>query len=155
MNRLVYRNKVGYRKKAEYASLVDGEYFYTHYPMRSNEAQLVSKRGCFEDLSLYCGFSFNRSENVAGMASIEDKNSIFDWSTYLNHIDKANIRGAMTFRDKQLKVVGYFFEMRYDICLSPIRNVLNNSGFETILGVFYNTKKAYIEYGRYLAVVVG
>ena len=45
-------------------------------------------------------------------------------------------------REKQLVVVGYFFEMCYDICLSPGRNVSNNPGFETILGVFNNDRGA-------------
>ena len=41
---------------------------------------------------------------------------------------------------EQLIVAGYFFELCYDICLSPSKNVSNNPGFETILGVFNNGK---------------
>ena len=142
VNGSVLRNEKGRKKKAVSSSLVDGEYFYTLYPSRSNTHQLPNKMGYFEDLSLYCGFSFNRSENVEGLISTDIQTGIFDWSVYTNHLEKANIRGCGTLREKQLVVVGYFFEMCYDICLSPKHNVSNNPGFETILGVFNNRKSS-------------
>ena len=57
---------------------------------------------------------------------------------FIMHLTRLNIRGANTLREKQLIVVGYFFELCYDICLSPSVNVSNNPGFESILGVFNN-----------------
>ena len=99
---------------------------------------MPNKIGYFEDLSLYCGFSFNRSENVEGLVSTDIEKGIFNWSVYKNRLEKSNIRGCHTLREKQLVVVGYFFELCYDICLSPRHNVSNNPGFESILGVFDN-----------------
>ena len=36
VNGLVLRNEKGHKKKAVSASLVDGEYFYTLYPLQAN-----------------------------------------------------------------------------------------------------------------------
>ena len=138
VNGLVLRNERGHKKKAVTASLVDGECFYTLYPSQVNINQLPNKLGTFEDLSQYCGFSFNRAENVDGLISCDVKKGIFDWSVYISHLEKSNIRGCSTIREKQLVVVGYFFELCYDICLSRKDNVSKNPGFESILGVFDN-----------------
>ena len=108
-NGIVFRNESGHIKKAATASLVDGECFYTLYPSRSNENQLPNRMGHFEDLTQYCGFCFNRSENVNSLISTVDGQSLFDWSLYIRQLERANIRGCNTLREKQLVVVGYFF----------------------------------------------
>ena len=100
--------------------------------------------GYFEDLTLYCGFSFQQdtSHSYEGLISTVEGKGLLDWSVCINQLENANLRGAKSLKDKQLTVVGYFFEMCYDICLSPRHNVSNNPGFEAILGVFNNTKSA-------------
>ena len=130
--------KNSHAKKVATASLVDGECFYTLYSSRSNSNYLPNSVGYFEDLTMYCGFCFNRSTDVEAMTSKEHDRGLFDWSLYIKQLERANIRGCNTLREKQLVVVGYFFEMCYDICLSPGQNVSNNPGFESILGVFDN-----------------
>ena len=62
---------------------------------------------------------------------------------YIYHLTRAKIRGCSKLGEKQLVVVGYFFEMCYDICLQKSSNVNNNPGFEKILGVFDNHKSSY------------
>ena len=140
VNGLARKNEGGHRKKEVSSSLLDGECFYTLYPSRPNKNQFPNKLGCFEDLSLYCGFIFIRNKNVDGLTSTD--NGILDWSMYIWHLDKSNIHGANTLRENQLTVVGYFVEMCYGICLSPRHNVSNNSGFESILGVYDNAKRS-------------
>ena len=142
INGIVFRNKMGHSKKAATASLVDGECFYTMYPARSNSNQLPNRMGYFDDLTQYCGFSFKRSGNVEALVSTVDGECLFDWSLYIKKLETANIRGCKSMREKQLVVVGYFFELCYDICLSPRHNVSNNPGFESILGVFDNRRAA-------------
>ena len=78
--------------------------------------------------------------NVEGLTTEVEGSNLFDWSVYISHLEKANIRGTKSLREKQLTVVSYFFEICYDICLSPNANVLNNPGFESILVVFDNGK---------------
>ena len=88
------------------------------------------------------------------MTSVEEGESLFDWSIFIKQLDKCNVRGANTLREKQLTVVGYFFEMGYDICLAPGRNVSNNPGFESILGVFDNIKSVAVQVRTKTVVVV-
>ena len=90
---------------------------------------------------LYSGFCFNRKKNTDDLTSFEEGNCMFDWSLYINHLTRSKIRGCNTLREKQLVVVGYFFEMCYDICLQTSHNVSNNPVFESILGVFDNRKR--------------
>ena len=52
--------------------------------------------------------------------------------------------GTMAMKESQLRVVGYFFKMCYDICTSPMYTVSNKSGFETIIGLFNNKNEAEI-----------
>ena len=139
-NGIVKRNEDGHRKKAASASLLDGECFYTLYPSCSNTNQLPDKVGHFEDLQQYCGFCFCRKGNTDNLVSTVEGEGLFDWSLYIKCLERTNIRGTNTLQEKQLTVVGYFFELCYDICLSPRHNVSNNPGFESILGVFNNTK---------------
>ena len=138
-NGIVKRNE-DHRKKAVSALLLDGECFYTLYPSRSNSNQLPDQIGHFENLQQYCGFCFNRKSNVDGLVPTVEGEGMFDWSIYIKYLESTNIRGAKTLIDKQLTVVGYYFELCYDLCLSPSHNVSNNSGFESILGVFNNSK---------------
>ena len=120
------------------ATAADGDCFYTLYPSRSNPNHLENMIGYFEDLKQYCGFCFKRSQNINGLISMTDGESIFDWSLYYDRLEMTSIRGCETVREKQLVVVGYFFELCYDLCLSTSHNVSNNPGFESILGVFNN-----------------
>ena len=138
INGLVYRNEQGHMKKAMVSTLLDGECFYTLYPSRLNTSQLPNKIGHFEDLTQYCGFSFRRENDLEGLTSTDEGKCMFDWSVYINHLDRSKLGGLKTLREKQLTVIGYFFELCYDICLSPSQNVSNNPGFESIIGVFNN-----------------
>ena len=102
---LTNRN-VAHRIKATSATLLEGECFYTLYPSRDNKNELPNKLGVFEDLQLYCGFSFDRSKSVEALISTENNKSLFDWSVYISQLEKTNIRGCDTLREKQLVVVG-------------------------------------------------
>ena len=81
------------------------------------------------------GFSRDKS-----LSTLTSGNTLFDWDNSIEKIRNANIGGCETIREKQLIVLGYFFEMCYDICLAPEQNVSVNPGFEQILGVI-NTNK--------------
>ena len=99
INGIVFRNETGHVKKAATASLLDGECFYTQYPSRDNNNQLPDKVGIFEDLTQYCVFSFNRSNNLSGLISTVDDEGLLDWSLYTSRFETTNIRGCSTFRE--------------------------------------------------------
>ena len=146
INGLVRRDAIGHFRKASTASLaVDSECFYTLYQTRDNPIQLPNKKGYYEDVDQYCGLSFIRSKNIDGLINttpLQDIRSdvpveaLFDWSVYIKHLDKSNVQSVQTIKEKQLIVLGYFFELCYDICLAEKHNVSNNLGFEAIIGVF-------------------
>ena len=77
---------------------------------------------------------------MEGLSSMDKCKCLFYWSVYINHLERSKVGGLKTLREKQLTVVGYFFELFYDICLSPSFNTSNNPGFEEILGVFNNAR---------------
>ena len=120
--------------------MLDGDCSYTLYPLQLNTNELVNRMEFYEDLVQYCGFCFRRTDNLEALISTVDGEGLFDWSMYINQLQRANMRGAKTICEKQLTVIGYFFEKCYDTCLSPRHNVSNNPGFESILGVFNNAK---------------
>ena len=100
MNGVVLRNEKGHSKKAASSSLVDAECFYTLNPSRSNKNQLPNQMGYFEALTLYCGFCFNWSENVKALISTVDGKCLLDWSVYIKQLERKNIRGCETLKEK-------------------------------------------------------
>ena len=108
-NGIVFRNESRHIKKSTTALLVDGKCFYILYPSRLNENQLPNRMGHFEDLTQYCGLCFNQSENVDLLVSTVDGQSLFDWSLYIRQLERENIIGCNTLREKQLVDIGYFF----------------------------------------------
>ena len=85
---------------------------------------------------------FNRDSETSGLTSTdEDGDNIFFWSEeVLEYLDKSKEGSCTTLKEKQLVMVGYMFELLYDLCLSPLWNVSQNPGFESRLGVFNNSK---------------
>ena len=59
----------------------------------------------------------------------------------LKKVEGMNEGTCRTLREKQLVIVGYFFELCYDICLSSDWNVSSNPGFESRLHIFNNAEK--------------
>ena len=110
---LVRRNAEGHAKKCMTSTLLDGECFYTLYPSELNMNQLPNKLGHFEDLTQYCGFSFHRGSDVEGLVSTDEGRNLFDWSVYIEGLEKSKVGGLKTLREKQLTVIGYFFELCY------------------------------------------
>ena len=113
--------------------------FYSTYPHSTNTSSCdLVRRGYFDDLQQYCGVGFCRSKlNTDTMSSITDDGKIFVWSgATLKHLDDTNLNGCRHIKDKQLIMVGYFFELCYELMLSSNHNVSQNPGFESILGIF-------------------
>jgi hypothetical protein len=45
-------------------------------------------------------------------------------------------RGCSTLEEKQLHMVGYLFELAYNLMIAPQDNVSRSPGFESCLGIF-------------------
>ena len=139
---LSFGTRRGMQRKQQHHHCSTANAFTRNTHPRDNNNQIPDKVRIFEDLTQYCGFSFNRLNNVSGLISTVNEECLLDWSLYTNRLERTHIRGCSTFREKQLVVIGYFFELCYDICLSARYNVSRNLGFNSILGVFDNSKTA-------------
>ena len=56
-------------------------------------------------------------------------------------IGESNLPGCRDVRDKQLVLIGYFFELGYELMLSPNQDVSENPGFESFLGIYNNSTR--------------
>ena len=108
--------------------------FYTSYP--SNAAANTSdilRRGYFEDLRLFVALGFLRTNaaDVDMLVATSAADGILFWpAVSITRIDKTNFRGVANLKEKQLHMVGYLFELCYDLMLSPNDNVSQSPGFE-------------------------
>ena len=53
--------------------------------------------------------------------------------------DKSNLPGCSSIQDKQFVVIGYFFELGYELMLAANQDVSQNPGFESCLGIYSNS----------------
>ena len=53
-------------------------------------------------------------------------------------IGQANLAGCQDLCNKQLVLIGYFFELGYELMLSVNRDGSENPGFELLLGIYSN-----------------
>jgi hypothetical protein len=111
--------------------------FYTHYPSKTATAAPVrSRRGFFDDLTVYCGLAFSRGSPSLHFLQ-DDENGIFRWDKdCLSSLLKVKIPGTVTLNDKKLHMVAYLCELGYDLMIAPDANISKSPGFETPLGVF-------------------
>lgn len=120
-----------------------GSDLYDKYPAKqSANAVLVRQSNLrpypwnayFEDLALFCGLGFIRSDSVVSrLTSIDggEAKGLFMWDDSiidaLNNWDK---NGQTTMVDKQLHMVAYLLELGYELLLSDDANVSTMPGFE-------------------------
>ena len=110
------------------------------YPTADNPNRLKSAR-YFEDLVQYNGMAFDRDKNTAGLTSSIEGSNILHWSkNVLEGVERMNEGGCNTLREKQLVIVSYFFELCYEMCLSPEDDISENPGFESRLYIFSNAQ---------------
>jgi hypothetical protein len=130
-----------HRKSAELIGAGDRRSkFYNSYPTKGSAhgSNLTNqRRGYFDNLRLYCGLGFNRLTpghrelfaKEAGVLSWDEKT--------LRRLENAKVGGDTHITKKQLHMVGYLFELCYDLAIPPENNVSESPGFEA-LG-FFNT----------------
>jgi hypothetical protein len=122
------------------ASAIDSK-FSRCYPDEQANFSNATRRGYFNKLQQYSAISFRRSETDA-LCSTEGE-GLFSWpSDMMKALKKVNFRGlaADDIHGRQLEMIGYFFELVYDLSLSPEHNVSESPGFETPLGIFGGQK---------------
>ena len=113
--------------------------FYCSYPAQSSEVQTgAARRGYFGSLEQYVGLGFMRTneEAVNALCSSTSEDRLLSWSaSHLELIAAVNFPGTPSVVEKQLHMVGYLFELVYDLMISPRDNVSHSPGFEIPLGI--------------------
>jgi hypothetical protein len=112
--------------------------FYTYYPdCEAPNANDAVRRGYFQNLRQLVAVGLDRSNAAAVDALVAPANGILDWpADVLQYVAKVKFAGCTTLVQKQLHMVGYLFELHYELLLAPRHDVSSNPGFETCLGVF-------------------
>ena len=112
--------------------------FYNSYPSRAVVLHdSGSKKGDFENLQMMVGISYNKLLKGKLTHDFETQKGIFHFSTEDNKkIAAINFAGNPRLQTKQLHMLGYLWELAYDLSLAPTSNISGNPGFETALGIY-------------------
>ena len=77
------------------------------------------------------GFLRTNAADVGVLVATSAVSGIIFWlKISIAQIDKTDFRGVANLKEKQLHMVGYLFELCYDLMLSPNDNVSQSPGFE-------------------------
>jgi hypothetical protein len=132
--------------KASAARNDDSSSLYVKYPakssriattVRNNNVRPYPWRAYFEDLEIFCGIGFIRSDIVEQRLTADNNNDsdspkgIFVWDkTCIESLKKCEKDGVTTLEDKQLHMVAYVLELGYELMLSAGMDVSTMPGFE-------------------------
>ena len=85
----------------------------------------------------YYGIGSDRDSNTASIVSVIEDDCIFAWSKdMLEKVDKLQLSTCTELKDKQLVMIGFLFELGYDLMINSDDNVSESPGFEPCLGIF-------------------
>jgi len=114
--------------------------FYSSYPAKSTEVVMgAARRVYFGALEQYVALGFMRTNTEAAgeLCAADPAKELLSWlEGALERVAAINFPGSLTLAEKQLHMVGYLFELVYDLMISPRDNVSRSPGFETPLGIF-------------------
>jgi len=116
--------------------------------VRNNKVRPYPWKAYFEDLELFCGIGFIRSEIVVqsltcdhGNTDSNSRKGIFTWDKKcIDSLNKCEKDGETSLEDKQLHMVAYLLELGYDLMLGAGMNVSTMPGFERF-GLVNHKKK--------------
>jgi len=123
----------------------DGSKMYIEYPGKdSNRVKMAKEnnirprpwRAYFEDLALFCGMAFTRSDVVDQRLAVDcdaegSTDGIFLWDTQtIDSLNKCEKDGETTLVEKQAHMVAYLLELGYDLMLNRDYNISTMPGFE-------------------------
>ena len=135
-NRCIGMRNKEHQKSAELREHKDMEsLFYMSYPSETVARTSDGlRRGFFKNLRLFVALGFLRTNATAVdvLVATSAVEGILCWpASTITQITNTNFRGVENLKDKQLHMVGYLFELCYELMLSPNDNVSQSPGFET------------------------
>lgn len=111
--------------------------FYRTFPNTGADLGGQEAKGSWGMLEQFVGLGFMNGdrETVSVLTSRETAKGLFVWSdSAMSHLEK--LWDGQTVECKQLHMVGYLFELIYDLMLEQCENVSSSPGFESPLGIF-------------------
>ena len=132
------RNKEHAKKALELTMDSLKSLFYRTYPSKNAPSNGCVRNGYFENLVMYVALGFSRKQ-PQHLKLVGKEDGLLSWEgAILQKLEKASLVGCNGgLKGKQLHAVGYLFELCYDLALSPDRNLSQNPGFESLLGIFH------------------
>ena len=121
-----------HQKRAESDSNDDGSLFYDAYPsLKSKRAKSKIVDGYFENLQQFVGAGFQPMANVMAICQKDcsDGGVFLFTKDEVESIRRVNFRGRSK-EENCMEMVGYLFELGYDLALSRKYNVSQSPGFE-------------------------
>ena len=116
--------------------------FYPSFPTRTSKHVVEGLQlGWWDELEqvVLLGFDLKNKTATRALTNPSPTQSLLNWSAAdLVLIDEVNFRGATKIEEKQLHMVGYLFELAFDLMIARDDNVSKSAGFETPLGLFKN-----------------
>ena len=113
--------------------------FYNAYPdITSTRITEESFRGYFSYLTQCVAMAFDKTDKgaVKAICDTNPQRGLLSWpATAMTHISALKFKGAEE-GDKQLNMVGYFWELVFHLAIAPGDSVSKSPGFETPLGIY-------------------
>ena len=111
---------------------------YYKYPSTEvmQDASTVSKKGDFENLTMHIFVGFDRKDEQALAVLCDLQQQNFVWPEPMCKTLKACTCHDLTFRNKQLQMLSFLWELFYELTLSSTANVSESPGFEKFLRDF-------------------
>jgi hypothetical protein len=96
-----------------------------------------ARKGKFENLQMFVGIGYKKLLKFKLTHDFETQGGIFFFDATINKkIEAVKFSGSDRLGQKQLHMLGYLWELSYDLCIAPSSNISSNPGFETVLGIF-------------------
>lgn len=110
-------------------------WFYQLFPSRDcmMDSEPAGRRGYFEELSMHVLVGFDRKDEVAMQSLCDTQKQMFVWPANICKLLHENKWLDLNFRDKQLQMLSFLWELFYELTLSTDADVSESPGFEKFL----------------------
>lgn len=112
--------------------------FYSRYPSIHSTRGRHIRKGNFENLVqlVAAGFDQSNEEQMGLLTRSYEDGGVFIFMEEVNErVSKVNYQNKSQ-KEKKIEMIACLFELGYDLALSPLVNVSEKSGLETIVGMW-------------------
>ena len=117
----------------------DKSNFHSCYPSKTlaGNSNDCRRKGHSENLVQCCGVDFDRNSDATSIVLVIEDDDVFAWSKeMLEKVEKLKLSTCTELKYKQLVMIGFLFELGYDLMIISDDNVSESPGFKPCLGNF-------------------